>query len=304
MIFVDTRLYGAPVFADPILENNTWKTISKISQKGEGANYWAVGDKKNVHVIGPVGQVQLDNVFQVFIIGFDHNKDLEGAGITFQCFKNDRQDEDDDTDDVVLSYYEPDIPTGLPFSMNHDSATILGGWKGCDLRYDVLGSTDTPNGDASEETAKSPVPNTLMAALPSDLRIVMRPLSVWSNNPPSTDRDVVHTDPNSVTATVDYLPFMSAYEIGGDNEEILRKDNINEAEITKQAQYKYYADGGSIIRCAYSDYSYNLNFYSNWWTRSVFAISPNFGAFVNVTDDLKGAMTSNKICGMSPIFRV
>lgn len=299
MIFVDTRLYGAPVFADPILENNTWKTISKISQKGEGANYWAVGDRKNVYVSGPVGRVQIDETLQVFIIGFDHNKDLEGAGITFQGFKNPSYEE---YEDIVLwdDKYNPDIPTGKTFSMNHDVATIIGGWKDCDLRYDVLGSTDTQKGDASEETPIAPISNTLMAALPSDLRAVMKPLAVWSNNPVSADYDTVRYDPSSITQTIDYLPLLAAFEIAGETDDTDVATYINAEEMAKQAQYKYYVDGGSMVR-----YRHTGPTRADWWTRSVFAAFPNRGIFVGVANKVGGNnWPSNDICGISPIFRV
>lgn len=300
MIFVDTRLYGAPVSVDPILENNTWKTISKVSQKGEGANYWSVGDKKNVYVSGPVGRVQVDETFQVFIIGFDHNKELEGSGITFQCFKKSSFEE---YGDVVLwdDEYDPDIPTGKPFSMNHDVATIVGGWKDCDLRYDVLGSTDTPKGDASEDTPIAPIPNTLMAALPSDLRMVMKPLSVWSNNPVSADYNTVKSDPSSITKTVDYLPLLAAFEIAGETDDTHVATYINAEEMAKQAQYKYYVDGGSMVR-----YKHTTSLRADWWTRSVFAPFPDRGIFVGVREDVGGGSNwpSNDICGLSPILRV
>ena len=66
--------------------------------------------------------------------------------------------------------------------MNHSSNTNAGGWKGCDLRYDVLGSTNTNDGDATATTATNPVANTLMAALPSDLRAVMQPMTIYTDN--------------------------------------------------------------------------------------------------------------------------
>ena len=36
------------VLADSVLNNNSWETIKKISDAGQGENYWSVGDRKEV----------------------------------------------------------------------------------------------------------------------------------------------------------------------------------------------------------------------------------------------------------------
>lgn len=46
----------------------------------------------------------------------------------------------------------------------------------------MLGSTNTNDGDATATTATNPVANTLMAALPSDLRAVMQPMTIYTDN--------------------------------------------------------------------------------------------------------------------------
>lgn len=317
MIFVDTRLYGPPVAADPILENNTWKTISKVSQKGEGANYWAIGDKKNVHLTGAVGTVQLDNTFQVFIIGFDHNKDLEGGGITFQGFKNYRPDNDDDIDDIVIvdeHYNAEDVPGSQEktFSMNHGKQSVSGGWKGCDLRYDILGSTDVLGADASSTTATNPGEGTLMSTLPVELRKVLKPMGIYSNNATNeTYQDI--NDPNNVTKTIDYLPLLSAYEIYGDtllvfdeeDPENVRSPYINLGESDKQEHYKYYSDGGNVIRVDYTDDSYWTGTGGDfWWVRSIFG-SQLGGSFMFCSQSYNiGPKHSNISLGLSVVFRV
>lgn len=40
---------GKPL-ADPVLENNSWDTIKAICQSGGAADYWSLGDEKNVSV--------------------------------------------------------------------------------------------------------------------------------------------------------------------------------------------------------------------------------------------------------------
>jgi hypothetical protein len=317
MIFVDRNLYSPPAVVDPTLENNSWRTISRVSERGDGANYWAIGDKKNVHLTGSVGTIQLDNTFQVFIIGFDHNKDLEGGGITFQGFKNHRPDHDDDTDDVVIvdEYYNTgDTPGGQAktFSMNHGKQSASGGWKYCDLRYDILGSTNVFGGDAGNTTATDPVDGTLMSTLPTELRKVLKPMDIYSNNAASETSQEIN-DPNNVTKTTDYLPLLSAYEINGDSifefdeedPEYIYSSYINVGERDKQEQYKYYFDGGSPIRVAYTDETYWTGGYGNlWWVRSMFRASFGSGTmFCSQRESLNPQPTDLSL-GLSVIFRV
>ena len=43
---------------------------------------------KKIVLNGTVGTVQFNNFeTYVYIIGIDHNKEIEGTGITFGCFK-------------------------------------------------------------------------------------------------------------------------------------------------------------------------------------------------------------------------
>ena len=41
----------------PPLNDCTWEEISDISTAGEGANYWAIGDRKQVTLNGTVGSL-------------------------------------------------------------------------------------------------------------------------------------------------------------------------------------------------------------------------------------------------------
>ena len=76
-------------FVYPTLNKNTWETIKDISDAGQGANYWSVGDRKAVTLNGTVGHLTLSNyTTYAFIIGFNHNASLEGENrIHFQLAK-------------------------------------------------------------------------------------------------------------------------------------------------------------------------------------------------------------------------
>ena len=246
---------------DSILNNNSWSVISSVSAMGEGSSYWNVGDTKEVILNGTVGTLQLSNQsLWVYILGFDHNSALEGSGISFGCFK------DAQTNGkavcLVDSEYDRMKKDGTKvFNMNHwgyNSSpynTNYGGWEGCDMRYDILGSTNTaPSGygaaptadrvgyDAGSTTATNPVSNTFMSALPSDLRAVMKPITKYTDNKGNKS-----TAAANVTASVDYLPLLAEFEVQG------KRTYANNNEKTSQAQYAYYANGNSKAKVRFND---------------------------------------------------
>ena len=82
-------LLGGGGGISPTLNNNSWDVISAVSSAGEAANFWSVGDCKEIVLNGTVGKLTLSNyTVCVFIIGFDHNSTYEGANrIHFQLGK-------------------------------------------------------------------------------------------------------------------------------------------------------------------------------------------------------------------------
>lgn len=281
------------------LDQTSWAKISELSENGMAQNYFAVGDTKMVHIEGHVGEYDYNEDYGVYILGFDHNQELEGRGITFSAFKYD------------VRYYMPialiDDKYGSTifngekrFSMNHWGNYNYGGWAGCDLRYDILGSTDVAPSDygaqvttsrvgydATESCATNPVPNTLMAALPSDLRAVMKPMTKYTDNKGNRS-----TSSANVTATIDYLPLLAECEIFG------KASYSNTYEANKQAQYDYYASGNSKVKyrqtdqslCTWSSRSANKSNSESFSHISISGNSGNYGANTNV--------------GLSPIFKV
>lgn len=239
-------------FVSAVLNDNDWATIKKVSDKGEGANYWSIGDRKAVTVNGTVGTQAVNGTYYAYIIGFNHNSSKEGNGITFGTFKTALSGGTDIC--LVDGKYNGYSTNGTKyFNMNHSSNTNAGGWKGCDLRYDVLGSTNTNDGDATATTATNPVANTLMAALPSDLRAVMQPMTIYTDNTGGGSDNASY-----VTKTTDYLPLLAEYEIFG------TRTYANSAEKNYQAQYAYYSAGNSKVKYCHSSTSST----AWWWERS------------------------------------
>ena len=274
-------------FVSSVLNENDWSVIKSVADASQGANYWAVGDRKAVTVNGTVGTQAINGTYYVYILGFDHNSSREGTGITFGTFKTALSG---GTDICLVDSHYNDYSTGGQkwFNMNHSSNTNSGGWKGCDLRYDVLGSTNSNNNDAGTTTATSPVSGTLMAALPSDLRAVMKPMNIYTDNTGGGSNTASY-----VTKSVDYLPLLAEYEIFG------TRSYANSAEQNYQAQYQYYKNGNSKVKYRHSSTSSP----AYWWERS-----PHYGTstyFCGVgTSGTAYTGNARRSYGLAPAFRV
>lgn len=232
----------------------SWARISAASAADIAKSLWSIGAMKQTHVEGLVGTLDLNEDFYLFITAFNHNSGREGKGIRLECFKA----VDDETDIALCDdhLYDYDESGEKWFNMNHNGAINTGGWAACDLRYDILGSTNVKGKDPSGNPATSPVPGTLMAALEEDLRAVMKPMTIWTDNVGGgTNR------PENVTRSVDYLPLLSEFEIFGSI------TYSNAAEENYQAQLEYYANGNPTDKCQHNDHSSSCC----WWERSVFA---------------------------------
>ena len=274
-------------FVSSVLNENDWSVIKSVADASQGANYWAVGDRKAVTVNGTVGTQAINGTYYVYILGFDHNSSREGTGITFGTFKTALSG---GTDICLVDSHYNDYSTGGQkwFNMNHSSNTNSGGWKGCDLRYDVLGSTNSNNNDAGTTTATSPVSGTLMAALPSDLRAVMKPMTIYTDNTGGGSNTASY-----VTASVDYLPLLAEFEIFG------TRSYANSAEQNYQQQYQYYKNGNSKVKYRHSSTSST----AYWWERSPSYNHSSTFCYVNTAGGANdaGARNSN---GLAPAFRV
>ena len=206
------------------LTDNSWATIREVSSAGKGANYWAVGDMKAIVINGKIGNTTISNLsINVFILGFNHNSAKEGSNlIHFQIGKI-------GTTAVGLcdSSYNSNVSGAGYFHMN-DSNTNSGGWNACTKRKTLYGNSGTPS---------SPVSNSLMAALPSDLLAVMQPVTKYTDNTANGGGDVA----SYITATTDYLFDLAEFEVFGS------RSYANSYEQNYQLQYDYYKAGNSKI---------------------------------------------------------
>lgn len=140
-----------------------------MSDAGKAANYWSVGDTKNIKINGKVGNFTFSNVsVDTFIIGINHNSSREGSNrVHFQIGKISGT-----LVGLCDSQYGNEQTTTGYFNMN-TSRSNNGGWNSSNMRRSILGNTGTPT---------SPPANTLLAALPSDLRSCMKPVTKYTDN--------------------------------------------------------------------------------------------------------------------------
>lgn len=235
------------------LNDNSWAAIRQASDAGIAADIWQVGDTKDIVINGKVGATTFNNVsIKVFILGFNHNSSREGTNkIHFALGKI-----DDKLVSLVDSSYNSNTGTSGKFTMN-TSNTNSGGWKASHMRKTVLGSDSTPT---------SPTANTLLAALPSDLRAIMKPITKYTDNVAYGSGNVAA----NVTATTDYLPLLAEYEVFGSN------NYANSYEKTYQAQYDYFKAGNSKI-----GYKHSATGTAVWrWLRSPYYYDYYFFCYV------------------------
>lgn len=262
-------------FVSSTLNDNEWSVIKSVSDAGQGANYWSIGDRKAVTLNGTVGKLSLSNVTTyAFIIGFNHNASVEGTNrIHFQLAKTALTG----GTDVCLcdSSYNSDVSTTGYFSMN-SSRTNSGGWASSQMRTNICG------------TSLSSYSGTIIAVIPAALRAVLKSVTKYTDNTGGGS-----TEASAVTATTDYFFLLSEYEVFG----TIARGNTNES--SKQAQYAYYSAGNSKIKYKHDGTSTD----AYWWLRSQNA--SNSTTFVRVgTDGTANTNNAYRSLGFAPGFCV
>lgn len=251
---------------DPVLNNNTWEQIAEAAQNGLAESVWNVGDTKEITISGsiPTGKtswgqpqtIDISGTYLCYILGFNHNADLEGANrIHFQLARS--------TAGKELCFYA---------SVMSNEFGTAGGWESSLLRNEILGTSLTNNS------------GTFLGALPADLRAVMRTAQKYSDNGSGNF--------GSGSATTDYLWIPAEKEVFG----TVTEGTYGQGEY--QAQYAYYAAGGSTIRYGHND---TRDREREWWLRSL-ADAFSF-CYVDDAGNVAKEVPSETF-GLAPIFCV
>ena len=262
-------------FISSTLNDNDWSVIKSVSDAGQGANYWSIGDRKEVTLNGTVGHLTLSNyTTYAFIIGFNHNSSVEGSGrIHFQLAKTALSGGTDIA--FCDSSYNSSISAMGYFSMNSGN-TNSGGWASSQMRTNICG------------TSLSNYSGTIIAVIPAALRAVLKSVTKYTDNTGNSS-----TSASAVTETTDYFFLLSEYEVFGS----CTYANSNEASY--QAQYAYYSAGNSKIKYNHSSTSTAVR----WWLRSPRASNSNHFVYVSTGGTVTGNY-ANYSRGFTPGFCV
>ena len=202
---------GGDIKISRVLNENSWDAIKLVSSLGKGANFWSVGDCKQITMNGKVsdGLTLTSYTAWVYIIGFNHNAEREGNGIAFQGFKV-----TDKGTDVCLvdSGYNDVQSSGTWFDMNHVQ-TNAGGWQESLMRKNVM-----------------PL---IKAAFPADLRAVIKPSTIFT---------APNTDNIALTSTQDDVFLLAEFEVFGS------RTHASTQEPNYLKQYAYYSAGNSKVK--------------------------------------------------------
>ena len=254
------------------LNSNSWATIKAVSDAGKGDNYWDVGDTKTITINGTVQGFTFSNLsIAAFIIGFDHNSSREGSNrIHFQIGKIANK-----LVGLCDSNYGNYVSSG--FCMNTEQ-TNRGGWSNSHMRKTVLGNSGAPS--------SSPA-NSLLAALPADLRAAMKSVSKYSDNTGGG-----YDTASYVTATTDWLFLLAEFEYHGS-----RRRYANSAEQNYQKQYDYYKAGNSKAHYRHDSTGTAVDA----WTRSAGSGDGSIFCLVNA-DGTPSANTADNSWALAPGF--
>ncbi|MBR1646161.1 MAG: hypothetical protein IJ685_05210, partial [Selenomonadaceae bacterium] len=271
------------------LDDWTWEQISAVSLAGLGDVYFDIGDSKEITLNGNVGDyLTLENQkLRVFILHF--NYPMNGTpdhNIIWGGFKT-----ADGTDvalcDSKCDSYSEDIT--ICFNMNHFVYSVnSGGWKGCNLRCDILGATSSYITNATAETLASPKSNTLLAALPSDFRNALRLWSRWVDAKGNSS----NVEAN-IEETIDAVTLLTEFEVQG------ARTRANEYEQNHQTQLDYFKNGNGKIKYNHADTSSAVE-----WRLSSPIIDSYFYYYCDVGAD--GSATSSNAVdayGVAPAFK-
>ena len=198
-----------------VLNDTSWAAIKQVSDANMGANFWSVGDCKEVTMNGKVsdGLTLTNYTTWVFIIGFNHNAEREGNGIAFQGFK--ATDKGTDVCLVDSGYNKPHT-SGTWFNINNTN-TSSGGWEASLMRKNVM-----------------PL---IKAAFPADLRAVIKPSTIFTTQ---------GSENGACTATEDEIFLLAEYEVSGTHK------NASSQEPNYLKQYGYYSAGNSKVKYRYN----------------------------------------------------
>lgn len=276
-IYVTVSIGGGGGNVGSSLNNTSWDNIKELADNGTFANYFSVGDTKEITLNGRIGNLgyNLTNLkVNVFVIGINHNAEQEGENLVhFQCGKIDGKI----ISFIDMRYENYDGSIGLQMHAG-DNSTNAGGWQATDMYYWILEKKDQ----------YSTFQYTFQSVLPKELQDVLSPATKYTDN---VGGGAGHININ-VTPTQESISLISEYELFGK----IEYSNLYEASY--QAQYDYYYSGNDKRHYKYNSTSELVQ----TWVRSPAANSS--GSFCSIYYTNSERVPSVVSLGISPIFFV
>ena len=264
----------SPSAISDVLNENSWGMIHTVAAAGHAADYWSVGDWKNITIsAGSVGNLSIPaGTYRATIIGINHNPTKENPySIDFAIGQS--------TGGVDVAFRGNSSGGTEGVGMTNTAGTS-GGWVGSQMYTSTL-----------------PAFYNLLAGNSGLYDAMIAPKKYTHNTIGGTAND----DEENVTLTEDSnykLFLMSEYEIQG------AITHANPYEANYQAQYDYFKSTGlnkSKVRYKHL----NTSTATDYWTRS-----PRCSSLLTTyycmtsTDGSAGWDSSNDAHGLVPCFRV
>lgn len=257
------------------LNDCTWDEISEISSSGQAANYFAVGDCKEIVLNGTVGALTFEDYHTyAYIIGINHNAAVEGNNLIHFQLAMSALEGGKNICFVDSEYNSTGSSAG--FRMN-TSNTNRGGWEDSYMRNNICG------------TSKTSTSGRIMGAIPADLRNALKSVTKYTDNTGGGS-----TSSSAVTATTDYIFLLSEYEVSGS------RSVANSNEASRQQQYAYYSAGNSKVKYRHTSTSSA----AYWWLRSAYRGNSNYFANVLTNGAVFYGDLASRSLGVAPCFCV
>ena len=203
------------------LNDCTWEQIREISDAGQGANYWSIGDRKAETLNGTVGSLALNGTYYPFIVDFDHNKSKESPNahtITFQFAKSAITG---GADIAFVDGSYNSTGSSAAFRMN-TTKTNLDGWTGSYMKKTIMPA--------------------FKSACSAALQAVIKPVTIYSDNVGGGSNTA-----SNVTASSEEFYLPAEFEVRG------ARSYANSAEQNYQTQLAYYKAGNSKVKYKHND---------------------------------------------------
>lgn len=214
--------YNVDFFYIPPLSQCTPEQVQVAAKSGQAPNYWSIGDRIGIYINGTFGGLSLSGTYYAFILGFNHNSNIEGNNtVHFQIGK------DSSGTDIAFVYNHGDNSTGFYFVS--DVYTQIG-WAGSVMRQTICPA--------------------FLSAMPLTWQNVIKPCTKYSDNVGNLKSASTAAD---VTSTSDKIWLLSEFEVYG------FQKRANVAEQNYQRQYTYYANGNNRLRYYHTNTSKYAN---------------------------------------------